>query len=168
MVTKAYRHVGAVTLAVVLVMLLASFGFNALSINPTIPADTTIRITDAPEPIALNERGENSLVTITHAGGEPIPLEELTVVVGDRSSGLEFGVATNWTATKLGVTFALAMNDEPIAEPVGSEATFEEGETLTVQKTDGTYVGSGRFNVTVRLFHRPSQTVLAKERVQMR
>lgn len=137
----------------------ASFGFNALTTNPLVP-DADLSIADAPAPARLNESGSQPMLTITHEGGDTIPVDALVIVVGSRSEGLTFSAGNNWTASVSGVTYRVQLNGAEI-QPA---AAFGPGDTLVVLKSTGTLQVPG-FESLVRVFHTPSDTAIARRTV---
>jgi FlaG/FlaF family flagellin (archaellin) len=161
------RTILLVTLGVVVVSATVAFGFSALSTNPLSP-DATFELSDADDEFRLNQTGTVRILTITHVEGESIPLTQIEIVAGSRSSGLVFSEATNWSAASGSVTYRTLSGDVPLRNDTDA-GTFGSGETLTIAKTDGVVsnpVANG--TIQVRLFHTPSQTVITNEEVDVR
>lgn len=156
------RRVVALLVIVLAASVVASFGFNALTTNPLVP-EATLTIADAPEPAKLNESGPSPMLTVTHDGGESIPLSDLEVVVGSRADGLTFGAASGWSVAVSGVTYEVRLNGATI----GHDDAFGAGDVMTVRKTEGT-LGVAGFEALVRVFHRPSNTAIARRTVAIR
>lgn len=147
-------------LALVLVAsVVASFGFNALTQNPLVP-DADLAIADHPDPAALNESGPSAMLLIEHRGGEAMPLADLELVVGSRADGLVLSADGDWTETVSGVTYRVDRADGPI-EP---GATLAEGDVIVLRKIEGT-LSVGGFEALVRVFHRPSNSVVGRATV---
>lgn len=142
----------------------ASFGFNALSTNPLVP-NATLIVSDAPEEWAWNRSGTVEMATVRHAEGETLNLTDIEVVVGSRAQGLRFNASNDWSTTVAGITYDASLNGAAIA--TSNTGRFEPGDTLTIRKVAGTRAGTTPFEIKVRVFHRPSSTVLAGRVVEI-
>jgi len=161
------RTILLVTLGVVVVSATVAFGFSALSTNPLSP-DATFELSDADDEFRLNQTGTVRILTITHVEGESIPVTQIEMVVGSRSSGLVFSDATNWSSVQGSLTYRVLHEGDPLRNNTGSP-TLESGVSLIFAKTDGTITSPvTNTTVQVRLFHIPSQTVITDEEVRVR
>lgn len=156
------RRVAFVTVAVVVLMAVASFGFQSVSSNPLVPK-TDVEIRDADDPLVLNDTTDTDIVAIEHKAGEPVPLDEVMIIFGPRTEGLNFSASNNWTSDEGILTLEAQLNGENVT----SGETFEAGDTLTITKTAGRGEGAERPEITVRLYHYPSQQVFGRATVQI-
>lgn len=162
MVDDDIVRVGVVTVAVVLLMVVASFGFQSVSSNPLVPK-TDVQMRDANDEFVLNTSANTDILTIEHRGGEPVPLDDVKVILGPRTQGLNYTASNNWTATEGPLTTRVKFNGENVTDG----ATFKEGDVLTLVKTAGRSEAADDPEFTVRLYHYPSQQVFARQTVQI-
>ncbi|WP_436926757.1 hypothetical protein [Halosimplex amylolyticum] len=161
------RTLALVTLGTVAVSVVVAFGFSAASTNPITP-EATVEIADAEDDYRLDEPGTVELVTISHVDGEGIPVSDLRIVFGSQSSGPEFAPATNWSVAVGDVQYRMLYDGRPVRNDTQSPV-LHPGESLTVAKTSGTVTDPPQnATTTVRVFHTPSQTVVASSEVTFR
>jgi len=155
-----WKQVVIVTVAVVVVMTIASIGFASVSDNPLVP-DATLEVRDDPDEYDLREKGVVGALVIVHTGGEPIAINETEIVVGTDNSAIRFNRNNDWTPTPSNATFAVHLDGRPIDE----NASFGPRDELRVVKSIGTVDFSGSLERRVRLFHLPSQRTLVDQQI---
>jgi len=143
-------------------MVVTSVGFQALSQNPLVP-DATLNATDAPEDYNLSQPGTVGMVAVEHRAGHPIPLSNVSVLLGSRSQGMWFFANGNWTAVSV-LRHGLYLNGEPIRDT----DEFGPGDRLTITKMAGTRPFNQSYTVRVRVFHNPSDITILDQRVRVR
>lgn len=128
---------GVLTVSVVVfgVAMLSMYGSPISFDSP----DQEVEIDDASEPLHLNESGEVAIVAISHAGGEPIAIDDLAVFIGSEEDGNEFSSATDWSMDAGDLTLELRLNGEPLGGE--NTSTYEPGDSITLQKTKGAIDG---------------------------
>lgn len=156
------KRIGGLVIVVLVASAIASFGFNAVSVNPAIP-ETDLVVRDAPGPGELNTTDTVRIFSVEHVGGDAVPMGELSIVIGTRASGLQFHEVNNWTDRANGVTYVARVNGGSIR----STDDFQEGDIITVRKTAGSFASGDTYEVHVRVFHRPSEAVLADEMLEI-
>ncbi|WP_248896498.1 type IV pilin N-terminal domain-containing protein [Haloplanus halobius] len=123
--------VGSLLVLVTVVFLVSVVGYYALS---------DIAVDDGPTAdITGDVRAES--VTFTHRGGDPIPGDELTVILRYDGTGQRYDFAT--------------------AGSYGNDSVFDPGETWTL---DGSVPYDTGDQVELRLVHEPSGTTLVRGR----
>lgn len=148
------------TAGIIILMVIASFGFNLLSRNPSIPR-MSIEMHDAPEPVGPNETGEGILFVIEHTGGDSAPLGDLEIIIGSRANGIVFGSTNDWSPDLTGIAIEARLNGDPIA----ANRTFGPGDTIQIVKLRGRLTAENQDPVTVRLWHSPSNTAIARQSI---
>lgn len=156
------RQLALVLLSVLVVTIVASAGFQALSDNPLVP-DTTFEMSDAADEYNLSQNGTVDMLVVEHVSGEQVELTDFDILMGSRSAGLWMNESSDWRDRTGDVTVRVRMNGERITD----SSTMGSGDTLTVSKIEGTIDVQGPVDVRLRIYHRPSQTLMVDREVEL-
>jgi len=156
------RHLALLVLVVAGTMTVASIGFQTLSENPLVP-DADLNASDAADEYNLSGPGTTEMVVVEHVGGESVPLSDVDLILGSRSEGLHFNQSHDWRVEVGDFVYETRLN----GDSVDDDAHLTQGDRLTVVNTRGTAGTNATFDVRVRLYHFPSQTMILDRRVDV-
>jgi len=156
------RHLALLVLAVAGTMIVASIGFQTLSENPLVP-DADLNASDAADEYNLTGSGTTGMLVVEHDGGESVSLANVDLILGSRSEGLHFNQSHDWRVEVGEFVYETRLNGEQI----DGGADLTRGDRLTVENSGGNTDTNATFDVRVRLYHFPSQTMILDQRVDI-
>ena len=151
------------TLGVIAITLVASFGFQYLSENPLEP-EATIEIRDAPTNLSEEVAGVTPMLEFHHVRGEPIPVAGIEIILGPRVQGVVFNRDNDWTPELTGIQVRVFLNGRPLA----TGQRFEPGQTIVMARTTGEFAPGSPEPARVRVFYTPSESLIAEATVTIR
>lgn len=156
------RQTILLTVVVLLVMVVTSFGFQQLSENPLRP-DATLNASDVPGENASLRSDTVEWLRIEHRGGESIDLSVVEIVLLSGDQAVRLSESNGWQTRKQGFVYRLQSSNRSIAR----NHTFASGDRLTVTfaAVSGRSGADDTYRVRVRMRHIPSQSMIYDERI---